>query len=185
MNDLDLWQKIQNGDESAFKSLFYHYHPTLVNLAYSYINDEATAKDLAQDVFVQIWQKRKDLHIRENLRGYLIRAVRNQCINHLKKKKAISLNELEPATDPDPDGQERLHLQDLRKKVQLAISHMPEACRAVYLLRRMEGLSLKEIARELNISTKTVENQLTKAHKILINFIRPVLAALYILLRLM
>lgn len=182
MSDLELWHKVRNNSEEAFKELFYRYHPLLINLAFTYLRDENTAKDLAQNVFVNIWQKRKELNIRDDCKAYLLRAMRNHCINYLKKKKSVFLDDSFQPPDPSADGQDRLHLEDLNKRVQLAITKMPEACRMIFLLRRREDLSLKEIAQQMEISTKTVENQLTKAHKILKEYLKPVLVAIYLLL---
>lgn len=75
-----------------------------------------------------------------------------------------------------------MHIQDLEKSIQSGIQRLPDACRTVFVLRRLEELSLKEIASQLGISPKTVENQLTKAHKILASHLKPLLLWIWVLL---
>jgi RNA polymerase sigma-70 factor (ECF subfamily) len=122
------------------------------------------------------------LQIKDSLKAYLHRAIRNTCINHLQKKKLVPIEEQTDRVDHAPSIQQQLQSIDLEKMVQVAISKMPEACRTIFLLRRMDELSLKEIASELNISTKTVENQLTKARKILAQYLKAVLILVLILM---
>ena len=182
MNDLELWHKVQSGSEEAFQQLFYRHHPDLVNRAYHYLRDEESAKDLAQDLFVKLWHQRQDLQIKDSLKAYLHRAVRNKCINHLQKKKHLAIDDQTEHEDSAPSAQQQLQSIDLEQMVQSAISKMPEACRTIFILRRMDELSLKEIAKELRISPKTVENQLTKARKILAQYLKPLLHLVWILL---
>ncbi len=175
MEDRELWSAIQAGKEEAFKDLFYQYFSEMVNWAYHYVRDEAIAKDMAQDVFFKIWDRRKMLLIRDRIKPYLLQATRNNCLNYLKRKKNPAIEDHPEPEDNNPDAQEILQSKDLEKQIQKAIENMPDACRTIFLLRRTEELSLKDIARELQISPKTVENQLTKARKIVLRYLKPVL----------
>ena len=164
----DLWPAIRKDNEKAFKEAFYLYYPGAVALASRFIQDQSMAKDLAQDVFFKLWDKRSSIQIRKDLKAYINQSIRNACLNHLKKhKRLLAWEDHYEVEDHSPDMLAILKSQDLQKVVDQAINTMPAACRTVFLLRRMEGLSIKEIAKHLNISPKTVENQITKAGKIL------------------
>ena len=168
MTDPQLWEAIAAGDETCYKQLFYQYYGNAVSLAFRYLGEEEAAKDIAQDLFYKLWAKRTQITIQKDFRVYINQAIRNACLNHLKKLKQLSsLDDQMEITDDGPSALEILQSNDLQEEINRAISAMPPACRAIFLMRRMEGLSLKEIALQLDISTKTVENQITKAGKLL------------------
>jgi len=181
MTDRELWQRIQKGDEAAFQKLFYRHHPAMVNLAFILLRDESMAKDIAQDVFVRLWIKRNDFQIHGAWKAYLLSAVRNRCINELKKEKKLDFTDQIESYSPVQGASDNLQLTDLEKSIQVGIKKLPDACRTVFVLRRVEDLSLKEIANQLGISPKTVENQLTKAHKILALHLKPLLLWIWML----
>jgi RNA polymerase sigma-70 factor (ECF subfamily) len=139
------------------------------------IADEDTCKDLAQEVFVELWKKRADLDIHTSLRAYLRRAGVNRALNYLKSNKRfqIELHDDQFPDTPDTETADRLE-QDARAQMEdtlgKALDALPEKCRVVFSLSRFEQFSHKEIAEQLGISTKTVENQITKAMKILRDF---------------
>ena len=176
MDDLKLWQQIRTGDETAFKTLFYRYHADLVKIAAHYVQDGDTARDISQDLFVSLWHKRKQIQIRNTVRSYLQRSVRNRCINYLKKEKKWAWEVSDQVQDSAATPQVRMELADMQSAIELATKQMPPVCRSVFLLRRMEGMALKEIAQELKIAPKTVENHLTRAHKILRRYLMPLLS---------
>lgn len=175
MEDQQLWQEIQKNNESAFKRLFFRYYEEMVAFAERMVGNEDIAKDIAQDVFVKIWDRRAKLDIRESLRAYLLRATRNNSLNNLRSKRHLSFEDHQEPEDTSANVQEKLQAYDLENFIQQAIAKLPPGCRTVFLLKQIEGLSLKEIANELNISTKTVENQLTKARKMISQYLKPVL----------
>lgn len=180
MEDQQLWQEIQNDNESAFKRLFFKYYEEMVAFAERMVGNEVIAKDIAQDVFVKIWDRRAKLDIRESLRAYLLRATRNTSLNNLRNKRYLSFEDHQEPEDTSADIQGKLQANDLENFIQQAIAKLPPGCRTVFLLKQIEGLSLKEIANELDISTKTVENQLTKARKMITKYLKPVLLIIMI-----
>jgi len=182
MTDRELWQRIQAGNEAAFQELFYRHHPAMVNLAFVMLRDESLARDIAQDVFVRLWVKRSEIQIHGACKSYLLSAVRNRCITELKKEKKLDFTDQIETLAPAQDAHDNMHIQDLEKSIQSGIQRLPDACRTVFVLRRLEELSLKEIASQLGISPKTVENQLTKAHKILASHLKPLLLWIWVLL---
>ena len=123
------------------------------------------ARDLAQDVLAELWNKRKTLEIRSSRISYLRRAGVNKTLNYIKARR-LDFNEPERSPNPPAEAaqaQQLLENQDLQRLINAAVEALPERCRIVFTLCRLEGKSHKEIATQLQISTKTVENQMTKA----------------------
>lgn len=151
-------------------ALFEANYTSLVRTAFRFLNNLPAAEDLVQEVFCTLWQKREELQI-DSYEAYLRRAVFNRCLNALKKEKANPFTELEEETLPPLPAytatDSALLLKETQIKIDTAINSLPTACRTVFLLNRFENLSNKEIAQELDLSLKTVENQMTKALRIL------------------
>jgi RNA polymerase sigma-70 factor (ECF subfamily) len=168
MKDQQLWESISGGDETSYQELFYQYYSGAVTLAFKYLGDKEAAKDIAQELFYKLWVKRTQISIQKSIGVYINQSVRNACLNYLKRQKKLHyLDEQLEITDETPGALELLQSNDILGEVNRAIALLPPACRTVFLMRRIEGLSLKEIADHLDISTKTVENQITKAAKLL------------------
>ena len=168
MSDQALWKQVKQGDEQAFKKLFYQYYRLLISIAMRYVKDMNIARDLAQDVFLKMWEKRDQIHIKQTIKSYLSQAIRNSCLNHIKSRKTwLEIDESYPLVDSNSNIVEHMAKEELQAKINAAIDTLPPACRTIFMLRRIDGLSLKEIAGHLDISPKTVENQITKARKIL------------------
>jgi len=173
ISDLELVEAIKADDEKAYRMLFDRYYKYLLVTAYAYVKDENTIRDLTQDVFFEIWKKRKSLNI-SNVKPYLRRSVINKALNYIKAQR-MDFEETDESFDlPEPSKvQQKLEADELQEVVNKAVESLPERCRVVFALRRYEELSLKEIAAKLDISPKTVENQLTKAMKILRRAVAP------------
>ncbi len=168
MDDRSLWERIQQGDEEAFKHLFYTYYRLLVTIAMRYVNNLDQARDLVQDVLLNMWEKRDTIKVNKTLKSYLSTATRNTCLNHLKSdKKWSELGEHLDIYERSAGPVEQMATNELQEQINGAIDTLPTACKTIFLLRRIEGLSLKEIAAQLQISPKTVENQITKARRVL------------------
>lgn len=167
---------LKNGDKTAFKSIYNQYYKYLVVTAYNVLGDSDAARDLAQDVFVEIWNKRERINITSALKSYLRRAVVNKTLNRIKAGKRIDFNAPAdlPESNTDQYGQdEHLHAADLEKTIHQAIAKLPERCRIIFTLCRLEKMPHKKIAAELDISTKTVENQMTRALMLLRKSLAP------------
>ncbi|MEM6965874.1 MAG: RNA polymerase sigma-70 factor [Bacteroidota bacterium] len=171
--DLELIAAIKGNDQKAYRALFDRYYKYLLVTAYAYVKDENTIRDLTQDVFFEIWKKRNSLNI-SNVKAYLRRSVINKALNYIKAQRMNFEDSDEPFDQPEhAKVQENLEAEELQKVINEAVENLPERCRVVFALRRFEELSLKEIAAKLDISPKTVENQLTKAMKILRKAVAP------------
>ncbi|MBL7806026.1 MAG: RNA polymerase sigma-70 factor [Saprospiraceae bacterium] len=163
---------MRRGDESALRRIFDRHYPLLLADVYRLVPDESTCQDIAQDVFVELWRKRAELDIRISLRGYLRRSAVNRALNHIKTRKRLLLESPDESTQhaEDTSGWEidrKTSQENLETALHAAIENLPEKCRLVFSLSRFEQLSHKQIADQLGISVKTIENQITKAIKLL------------------
>ncbi|MDN5213368.1 RNA polymerase sigma-70 factor [Fulvivirgaceae bacterium BMA12] len=150
--------------ESAFEHLFKTHHAFLCNVAYSVVKDKDEAKDVVQQVFLKLWQSKTEI---QSAKSYLHRAVVNAAINHLDKNKNTVKVELpENMASVNEDGQ-GVALKALADIVLAEVRKLPPKCQTVFSLSRYEGLNNQEIADYMDISVKTVENQMGKALKIL------------------
>jgi len=164
-----LLQRIKENDSVAFRKLFDAYYKYLTVTAYRYLHEGEKAKDMAQDAFVELWNRRETLSISSGVKAYLRKTVVNKCLNYIKREKRLdfSENSMLPETPSTPAATDNLEYEDTRKTIQDAIDSLPERCRIIFCMSRFDEKSHKEIAAELNISTKTIENQITRALKTL------------------
>lgn len=166
-------QHLRAGDEQGINMLFSSYFAPLCLTAHRIVNNSDTAKDIVQDVFVRIWSQREKLHINTTLQAYLKRSVVNASIDHKRKGYELRKVRLEDAAissretpGPQSDSADKLvEGKDAAEQVDRAIAELPDRCRLVFTLSRHEGMTYSQIAKKLEISPKTVENQMTKALK--------------------
>jgi RNA polymerase sigma-70 factor (ECF subfamily) len=158
---------------NQFQLVFREHYNKLCTYAFSFLKEHDSCKDIVQDVFVKIWETRPDLLTSETLRFYLFTAVRNNCLTYLQKNKRLPIVELadehSPADQMTLSGQEE-NAEDPVKMIARAMDQLPPKCREVFLLSRVSELSYQQIADSLDISVKTVENQIGKALKLLRSF---------------
>lgn len=164
----ELIKQLKNGEEAAFKQFFSSHYSQLVVFANRYTADQDVSEELVQDVFYRLWKDLKNLDIKSNIRSYVYGATRNACLNHLKHQKVVLKHAEYLQSRPYQYAENKeIEYDELYDKVQESIQSLPEKCREVFLLSRHEGLSYKEIAVQLQISIKTVENQMGKALRVL------------------
>ncbi len=159
------------GNEEALRMIFNSHYPLLLTDIYRLIPDESTCEDLAQELFVDLWNKRENIDIHTSLRAYLRRAAVNKSLNYIKTQKRFQFDDSDVLVKIADPSEQEMHIKEtqesLEKVLHTAIDTLPEKCRLVFNLSRFEQLSHKEIAEKLGISVKTIENQITKAMKIL------------------
>ena len=161
---------LREGQDTAFEMLFKSYYEPLCNYAYSFLNDREEAEEVVQSAFITVWDKRQSLEIQTSVKSYLYRMVRNGCLNVIKhvKVKAAHLRHEMAGGEPSYEGASQgVISSELEQKIYEAMKALPEQCRLVFQLSRFEELKYQEIADQLNISVKTVENQMGKALKIM------------------
>jgi RNA polymerase sigma-70 factor (ECF subfamily) len=162
-----LFKKVQNGDVKSLEVLFDRYYNVLCNFAYLFLKDEECAKEIVSELFINIWQKRKDIVIRESLKSYLYKSVKNAVISRKRKeKKTESLKGDIDFKNPEFITPETLLLQkEFEDKVRELFADLPLKSGLVFRMKRIDGLRYKEISKILNISEKTVENHMGNAIK--------------------
>jgi RNA polymerase sigma-70 factor (ECF subfamily) len=169
-SDPEIVAAIRRGDEQAFEKTFRQYYPRLCNYAGSLLKDEEEGEEVVQTVFLTIWEKREDLEITLSLKSYLYRAVHNHCLNRFKHASVREVHRehtLYFSSDSHESVTEVIHANELQERIEKAVSNLPEQCQKAFRMSRFEELKYQEIADQLGISIKTVENQIGKALKIL------------------
>lgn len=165
-NNNVLINALVSGDEEAFKFIFKTLYDDLVRYVFSLCNDRDQAEDIVQGTFVKIWEQRKSLAINTSVKNYLFRTCHNKFINSLRKyKNTISLSDAMYLEDFLEDGTSKNKTSKDFEVLQKAIDSLPPKCKEVFMLHKFHGLKYREIAEELNISVKTVENQMAKAYQ--------------------
>ncbi|QJB36561.1 RNA polymerase sigma-70 factor [Chitinophaga oryzae] len=164
--DSELLDFMKSGNEAAFDEIYHRHWHTLYHAAYYLLQEEAPAMDIVQDVFVWFWEHRDHL-VLTTLRGYLLMAVRYKAANYFRRRKVRAAFAAETAMQAREEGalDHALELKELKAVIAHFTATLPDRCREVFQLSRQDHLSNREIARQLGISEKTVENQLTIALK--------------------
>lgn len=166
-DDAGLLALLRQSDLKAFEDIYLRYWQRLYVAAYKVLEDEAASKDILQEVFLDIWNRRSTLNI-EHLNAYLYRAVKYQIAKQLRKRP-INPVHLDVVSELESAGraEDGLLYDDLNKHLEKAIAHLSPRCQQVFRLSRFEYLSNKEIGQRLHISVSTVENQINIALKAL------------------
>ncbi len=163
-----LFTQIKKGNKQAFDTLFRKYYTQLVRFSIGYLHNGVIAEEMVQDVFIKVWENAARIDIDTSLLAYLYRSVRNQSLNyikHLEIKKKYEKEQLEVAPLSDESAAGNVNLSYFKKALAIAVSNLPEKCRQIFEMAKFEGLSYDEIAEYLQVSGKTVENQMGIALK--------------------
>lgn len=165
--DEELVALLLTDGESAIDLIFRKYYSFLCKSVYRIISDVQITEDLAQDVFYEVWRKREQLKIKTSLKAYLKRAALNKALNYIRDQKIDFRNApaKEELISKEDSIVQELAADNLQQEIDAAIDNLPERCRLVFVLSRFEELSYRQISKELDISMKTVENQISKALK--------------------
>ncbi len=168
-----LLKALRAGDKSVLQTLFNNHYKEVCRTIYRFVSDQAQAEDLAQEVFIRLWQKKDTLDINTSFGAYLHRMAINEALSFLRKTKrqAGKIEEIGgnpiPSAYEETDGEEILIQKELKDQVSSAIDGLPPRCKAIFQLSRFEQLTYREISEKLDISIKTVEHQMGKALKTL------------------
>ena len=159
-----LLHRLQQGNQDAYRQLFDQYYPVLTSFALQYMRDEAEAKELVQEVFVALFQKRATLSITQSIKAYLFTAVYRTCLNEIKRQQRQHRHQQRASEElPTADYTDVLVEAENLQKIHQAIESLPQQCRRIFTMNRFEGLSNQAIADQLNVSKRTVETQISKA----------------------
>lgn len=168
-NDISLIKALKEGEEKAYNFLIDSYQQKLHAYANGLLRDHDLSEDVVQNIFIYLWKNRMNLKDDFSIKSYLYRAIYNECIDHYRKKKAVTslekkyidgLNYVLEETDENS-------LEKLISLVKKEIENLPPKCKRTFILSKQEGLTNIEIAEYLNISIKSVEAHITKAFSIL------------------
>jgi len=133
------------------------------------LKDDHLAEDITQDVFLELWKKREERQINIALKAYLRRSVMNRCLNHIRDKRMAFEDEEKLPEWPSTASNVLANMEagELEQSLQKAVDGLPERCRIIFSLSRFEDLKYQQIADQLEISIKTVENQMSKALRVI------------------
>lgn len=152
--------------EAALETMFRAHSLAMCRYANGILNDQDEAKEMVQQVFIELWEKRNQIEIRVSLRSYLYRSVHNRCLNAIKAKKKFNHDiEMHDLKMYSASSDAALKYRELKEKTERAISSLPPQCERIFRMSREEHLKYAEIAQLLELSVKTVENQMGKALK--------------------
>lgn len=153
-------------DQREFEELFKTYFTPLMAFSRRILGNEDDAREVVHQVFINLWEKRNEIDLSASLKSYLFTSVNNRSLNVIRDRKKFSDEEV-PEEAEAWDAESRMEAMELEEQVRGAIEALPERCREIFKLNRFEGLRYSEIASRLDLSVKTVENQMSKALKIL------------------
>ena len=184
-NEKKLILGIQTGNEAAYKAVYLHYYEPLCIYVLSFTSDRTIAEDIVQDVFLKLWTKRETLRPDGSLKGYLYRLTYNAFVDIYRKNKQLDI-ELQLfkracLTELIEENKEQYQLR--LEKVQKAVEELPPRCKEVFILCKQRRMRYKEIAEKLDISIKTVENQMGKALSLIRKKVKTKMVTLLFLLQ--
>ena len=159
-------------DQKAYRELFTTFYPTLYHFTFGFTRSKEISEEIISDVFIKIWQKRKDLESIRQLKVYCFVMAKNLSINQLEKQKRLHIVRLDDFSDAGQeftsaykDPEQLMITDEMLHRIAKAVDSLPLKCRMIFRLVKEEGFRYKEAAEIMNISEKTVENQLAIAVK--------------------
>jgi RNA polymerase sigma-70 factor, ECF subfamily len=181
----DIVDKIKNGNIKAYEQIYHLHSGSLLLYANSLVGSFDVAKDIVQDVFVTIWEKRNLLFISASLKSYLYKSVRNACLDFIKHQKVIEkyndqarneLFEMEVKYNSSVfELSEEIIFDTRLNEINKAIEMLPDQCRKIFKLSRFDGFKNREIAAQLGISIRSVDTQIYRALKTLRGTLRNII----------
>ena len=188
LTSIEVVRKIISGDEQSFEKLYRYFYPRLIYFAKQYIYDIEVSRNIVQDVFTELWDKRNALHEETNLNAWLFKVTKNKSlkiISRLKSQKNYDSYLKSRQLDVNYNALSDFDTsKELQAQINAALEKLSPACRKVFELSRFEDRKNKEIAKELNLSIKTVEAHISKALRSLKADLKYYLPLFYILFHL-
>jgi len=170
LSEIETIKALQQGNTLIFEGIFKNYYETLCNYANYFIKDLDEAEEIVQTTFITLWEKKSQIDIHTSVKSYLYQAIHNQCLNKIKHdqvKQAYFEYSTHQNNIESPDGYQDLVGKELNEMVTVSINSLPPQCRTVFMLSRFENYTYTDIAVQLNLSVKTIENHMGKALRIL------------------
>lgn len=151
--------------KAVFEEVFKAHFTALHAYACTLLRQDAQAEEIVQQVFYKLWLKKDEVQITQNLKAYLYKSVHNECLNFMKHQKVRKAHQ-DYVMHTGNEGQSPIQdmaTKELKDKIYEALARLPEQCRTIFQMSRFEELKYREIADKLQLSVKTVENQMGKA----------------------
>jgi RNA polymerase sigma-70 factor (family 1) len=162
--DEELLSFIHDDNADAFRVLYNRYWKQLLIKANHLLGSNQDAEDAVHDVFTDIWKRKEELSLEHSFRTYISAAINYTCLRKLAERKVVVLNaENARSESPDLSTQQYLSLRELQQRLNLALTELPEKCRLIFRMSREEGMTDKQIARELDLSVPTIRTQMHRA----------------------
>lgn len=158
-----------NNDQAAFRAFYNHFFVTLLRFSFTLTHSKEIAEEITNDVFMHCWQKRASLAHIKNPQVYLFVIAKNKAIDYHRKQVASRQvffpeeDKIDIAFDSDPE--QLMISAEMVRKMEFAIQQLPPKCKMIFTLIKQNGMKYKEVATVMNLSVKTVENQLAIAMK--------------------
>jgi len=168
--DSKILKEFKKGDHSAFEKIFERYSKQLFQFSLSYLKSEEVAEDIVQEVFIKIWNSRSEIRTDTSFQAYLFTITLNSVrkyFNQQSRLNEVKHDILFESSGFKSDFDDNSNYQFMLDKLEVLISVMPEKRREVFIKKKLEGKSLKEISDELGITPKTVEYHITEAMRFL------------------
>lgn len=161
--------QLDKDNEAFFELTFKKHYKGLTNYACTLVKDAEMAEEIVQNMFYKLWEKREQVAISESVSGYLYRSVYHDSLNYLKHLKVRGQYQSYAMQQEQLDhpASQQLEAKELQERIYRALNELPEKCRTIFQLSRFDELKYQEIADQLNLPVKTVENQMGKALKLL------------------
>jgi RNA polymerase sigma-70 factor, ECF subfamily len=173
LREKELINGLQLGNRSTFDFLFRSYYTGLCSYANSYLKSKDISEEIVQEVFVKLWEKHNKIFIHTSIRAYLYQRVFNTCMNHIKGIQSsgfkhvdledVSIRNELMSMDLADEEFSKMFSEDVEKDLESAIDDLPDQCREIFRMCRMDNLSYKEIASTLKVSKSTVKTQMSRA----------------------
>lgn len=167
---IETLQALREGNHNAFEQLFDSWYEPLCRYAYSILKNMDDAEDVVQKTFCKLWDQHETLDIQSSINSYLYRIVHNDSINSIQQQTSHQEHNLNYISTINPEVNstiEHVESSELQQAIDKALATLPPQCKRVFEMSRIEQLSYAEIAKNLNISTNTVGNHISKALKLL------------------
>lgn len=170
VNNDDLLSALKKGHTKALELMYMEYWETLYDDAFIRTQNEDVAKDIVQEIFISIWEKREHLSIKDSIQGYLHQAVKYRVINFFRNELTAGNHYQEmqyTSNSRESSSDQRLMVKELQGELDEAITNMPGQMRLIFMMSRQEQKSIDEISLELGLSKQTIKNQLSLGVKVL------------------
>ena len=158
---------LRDGIEATYQMVFHAHYENLCRYAFTIVRDEEDAKDVVQGLFMKMWEKKEDLVVTHTVKSYLYKAVHNLCLNKLEHRDVRTKFKADDTGKPNNVQHPEVFPDELEDRIKTIIQNLPPQCRTIFMMSRYDEMKYAEIASALGLSVNTIENQVSKALRIL------------------